>query len=314
MSEDFAECFPVARFGEITFHEGVVTGMSGATVRSVTTTQGNYILRVFHGDQATWDRTLAIHRLAASSGIAPPLVHVDHERRCAVSQKVTASSYAAAVAHPASRQAALVSLVAILARLHALPTHGLAVQSTAQFVREVWVSQSRRAGFPAWALALAPLLPEIEARLAQDDRQVLSHGDLNPSNILWDGARAWLIDWDGAGLSHPYMDLASIANFLGLPDEASTSLLAMQEQTCIDGGQQGTFKACRDLARIAYGCVFLRLIPELTQVKFASVSRTATLSQCFSRVADGSMSMASAEGQSSIGAAFFKQCLDAYGT
>jgi thiamine kinase-like enzyme len=311
MSEDLAGYFPVARLGEITFDEEVASGMSGATVRSVTTTQGSYILRVFHGDQSTWDRTLAIHRLASRSGIAPPLVHVDQERRCTVSQKIATSSYAAAVAQPASSQAAFASLAAIVATLHALPTHGLATPSTVQDVREIWVSQSGRAGFPAWALALAPRLAAIEARLAQDDRQVLSHGDLNPSNILWDGARAWLIDWDGARLSHPYMDLASMANFLGLPDEPARSLLAMQEQTCIDDGQQETFKACRDLARIAYGCAFLRLISDLTLVAFASAARTAPLSQCFSRVVDGSMSMASAEGKSSIGAAFFKQCLDA---
>ena len=311
MSEDLSGYLPVARFGEITFQEGVASGMSGATVRSVTTTQGTYILRVFHGDPATWDRTLAIQRLVASSGISPPLLHVDQEHRCTVSQKIAASSFSAAAAQPESRQEALVSLAAILAKLHALPTHGFCAQSTVQWVREVWVSQSSRAGFPTWALGLAPRLTTIEGCLAQDDRQVLSHGDLNPSNILWDGVRAWLIDWDGAGLSHPYLDLATLANFLGLPDEAATGLLAMQEQTGIDAGQKETFKACRDLARIAYGCVFLRLISDLTEVTFESMAGTAALSQCFSRVVDGSLSMASAEGQSSIGAAFFKQCLEA---
>lgn len=311
MNPDVAGCLPVALFGEITFQERVSSGLSGATVRSVTTTQGRYILRIFHGDKATWDRTLTIHRLAASSGIAPPLMHVDQERRCTVSQNIAGSSYAAAVFQPASRQVALASLTAILAKLHTLPTQGLAAQSSVQFAREAWDSQFRRAGFPAWAMPLAPRLAAVEAGLAREKRQVFSHGDLNPSNILWDGSRAWLIDWDNAGLSHPYMDLASIANFFSLSDEAATGLLAMQEQAQISCGQRDAFKACRDLARIAYGCVFLRLIPDLTQVAFTSMANVPTLSQCFSFVAGGTMSMNSIEGQSSIGAAFFKQCLDA---
>jgi len=211
---------------------------------------------------------------------------------------------------PAAREAALASLVASLSTLHRLPAPAPGRSSTLQFAREIWDSQSRRAGFPHWALALAPRLQAIEACLAQDDRAVLSHGDLNPSNILWDGTRAWLIDWDAAGLAHPYQDLACLSNFFGLPDEAAIALLAMQEQTRISDSQRQTFRACRDLARIAYGCVFLRLIPDLTCATFMSVASTPTLSDCFSRVVEGRLSLASTAGQAAVGAAFFKQCLE----
>jgi len=45
-----------------------------------------------------------------------------------------------------------------------------------------------------WASALDALLDLSERVLHADGRVVLSHNDLNPSNILWDGARVWLID------------------------------------------------------------------------------------------------------------------------
>jgi thiamine kinase-like enzyme len=38
----------------------------------------------------------------------------------------------------------------------------------------------------------------------------MSHGDLWLDNILWDGHRIWLLDWECAGMSHPYRDLAKI--------------------------------------------------------------------------------------------------------
>ena len=36
-------------------------------------------------------------------------------------------------------------------------------------------------------------------------------------------------DWERAGLSHPYADLATLENFLSLPDDAALALLAAQE-------------------------------------------------------------------------------------
>jgi aminoglycoside phosphotransferase (APT) family kinase protein len=55
---------------------------------------------------------------------------------------------------------------------------------------------------------------EISVTLARDPRRVVSHNDVNPGNILWDGAHAWLVDWEVTGLGHPYYDLATLALFL----------------------------------------------------------------------------------------------------
>jgi aminoglycoside phosphotransferase (APT) family kinase protein len=309
MSGDLAGCLPAGQFGEIISLQEMASGLSGAVVRTVTTTSGRYVLRVYPGDSESWDRTLAIHRVVAGRGIAPSLLHVDQERRCTVSQWINDASFVAAMGRPASREAALTSLVAALSTLHSLPVPARGESSTLQFAREIWDSQSRRAGFPAWALALATRLQAVEAHLAQDDRSVLSHGDLNPSNILWDGARVWLIDWDGAGPAHPYLDLAGLSNFLGLPDEAAMALIAMQEQARPGEGEGETFRACRDLARITYGCVFLRLNPDLTCATFKSAASTATLPECFAGLVEGHLSLANADGQAAVGAAFFKQCL-----
>jgi len=43
---------------------------------------------------------------------------------------------------------------------------------------------------------------------------VSSHNDLKPENVLFDGERVWLVDWEAAFLNDRYHDLAMVANFV----------------------------------------------------------------------------------------------------
>jgi hypothetical protein len=52
-----------------------------------------------------------------------------------------------------------------------------------------------------------------------DTDLVASHNDLKPQNILFDGNRIWLVDWESAFLNDQYADLAIVANFF-VKDEA----------------------------------------------------------------------------------------------
>lgn len=54
---------------------------------------------------------------------------------------------------------------------------------------------------------------------------VLGHNDLLAGNILDDGSRLWLIDWDYAGFGTPSFDLANVVTNNGLTTEAELELL-----------------------------------------------------------------------------------------
>ncbi|MEO1192118.1 MAG: choline kinase family protein [Pseudomonadota bacterium] len=54
---------------------------------------------------------------------------------------------------------------------------------------------------------------------------VFGHNDLLPGNILDDGARLWLIDFEYAGFSTALFDLAGVASNAGFSSEESTRLL-----------------------------------------------------------------------------------------
>lgn len=308
MTVDLHAFLPTAQFGAVKEITPITTGLSGSSVYAVTTATGEYVLRRHGGDRSVWDNALAVQQLAAAQGIAPRVVHFDDDAQVTVSAKVLGVSFGVAAAQTAAQAALFGSLVAILAKLHALPTTGRPVRDAVGLTRAAWMEQVQRPGFPPWAVPLGERLRAIAGLMAVDPRLVLSHGDLNPANILWDGTQVWLVDWEGSGASHPYLDLATIANFLNLPDNAALGLLAAQERTPLNMTQTQVFAACRDLVRLAYGAVFLRLVPDLTAVQLASRDETPSLVQCYGMMAKGTLIMSEPQGQALFGAALLKQC------
>jgi len=53
------------------------------------------------------------------------------------------------------------------------------------------------------------------------------HNDLLPGNLIDDGARLWLIDWDYAGFNSPLFDLANLASNNGFEEARERELLAL---------------------------------------------------------------------------------------
>lgn len=43
--------------------------------------------------------------------------------------------------------------------------------------------------------------------------QVLSHRDLDPKNVLWEGMEPFLIDWEAAGYVNPERELIEVVNY-----------------------------------------------------------------------------------------------------
>jgi aminoglycoside phosphotransferase (APT) family kinase protein len=53
----------------------------------------------------------------------------------------------------------------------------------------------------------------------------LVHADLIPENVMADGDRLWLVDWEYAGLGQPETDLAMVISNFGLSEDQATLLL-----------------------------------------------------------------------------------------
>lgn len=143
--------------------------------------------------------------------------------------------------------------------------------------------------------------------LAKDQRRVFSHNDANPANLIWDGSRVWMVDWERAALAHPYIDLATFSVFAVLPDEDALGLLSVQERSPILVEQREMFLLLLNYVRAIYGAVFLRLIPDLTVVEFAEREKTPTLPECYGLIGKGSLELRTPAGQALLGAAILRQ-------
>ncbi|MCC7253247.1 MAG: phosphotransferase family protein [Hyphomicrobium sp.] len=78
----------------------------------------------------------------------------------------------------------------------------------------------------------APLLPDLLARAGRLEAAVgpidvvFGHNDLLAANVLDDGRRLWLLDWDYAGFNSPLFDLGGLASNSEMPAEMAEDLIA----------------------------------------------------------------------------------------
>ena len=56
--------------------------------------------------------------------------------------------------------------------------------------------------------------------------QVISHRDLDPKNVLWQGMQPCLIDWEAAGYVNPWQELIELLNYWADDEEKARAMIA----------------------------------------------------------------------------------------
>jgi aminoglycoside phosphotransferase (APT) family kinase protein len=294
---------PAAVAGTVDEVRFLSSGLSGAGVYGVTCSRGELVLRVQPEPEfGRWDQQLLIMRRAAQAGVAPAILHVDEEERAVVSTRAPGRPLAAALGDPAQRARALDGVVDQLRALHAVSAAGVGERDPVAWLRGLTVAQRPRPGYPAWAGELEPIAGELAAVLEGDRRRVVSHNDLNPGNVVWDGERAWLVDWEVAGLGHPFYDLAALAMFLQLDGAVALGLLAAQEQRPIDSEERATFAALRRLAALLCGLTLLAMVPDLALLP----SPAPTLAEFYAGLRAGELELGSPRGRGAFALALLR--------
>lgn len=173
---------------------------------------------------------LALSQAASAAGFSPRVVH--HEPGVLVLDFVTAKTFEEADIRAPDN---LGRIIPFIARVHrGLGAH-LSVPVLAFWpfqVNRTYINRLRADG-SAHAAALPQMLTQserLEAAIGQID-MVIGHNDLLAANILDDGQRLWLIDWEYGGYNSPLFDLAGLASNNGLSETQETQMLEQYFET-----------------------------------------------------------------------------------
>lgn len=158
---------------------------------------------------ARWNE-LALSRAANDAGISPRVVH--HEPGVLVLEFLKARTFDEAdVRDPAN----LPRIIDLVRRAHRTLGNHLTSPVLAFWpfqVNRTYVSRLKQDGSTHRALLPALLAKQerLEAATGPVD-MVVGHNDLLAGNLLDDGTRLWLIDWEYGGFNTPLFDLAGLA-------------------------------------------------------------------------------------------------------
>lgn len=199
---------------------------------------------------------------AAEAGLAPRILYASAEDRISITDFVEAVPFPAAEA--------LRHIPATLRRLHALPPFPVApFNTTCTFLLQKGPAldgflRNLRASNILPEHDLAELLSQHERLAAaysslEPDRAP-SHNDLfKPDNMLFDGKRLWLVDWEAAFQNDRYADLAVVANMLVTNGAEEHAFLQAYFGAPPDLYQRARFYLMRQIAHLFYALAFLSL-------------------------------------------------------
>lgn len=193
---------------------------------------------------------LAASRAAAACGLSPPVVHA--EQGALVFDFIDGKTLGAEDV----RQPAMLARILPLVRRchHDLPKHlvGPALifwvfHVVRDYAHSLEAGKSRH-------LATLPRLLDVAAKLEKAVGPVdivYGHNDLLPTNLIDDGSRLWLIDWDYAGFNSPLFDLANLCSNNEVPPEGERAVLEGYFETAVSDEMWRRYHAmkCASLLR-----------------------------------------------------------------
>jgi aminoglycoside phosphotransferase (APT) family kinase protein len=262
-------------------------GVSGALIVRFEVDGRRFVLRVEPDRVALQDRTrgYACMTAAAAQGAAPGVHHADPVTGVAIMDFVSGQPLSTYPGGPAALVKALGALIAKVQGAGPFPSFG-------DFPSTIGRLLTSLADSPLVALdRLAPYaegLERIRSALTWDAASMVSsHNDPNPRNLLFDGARLWLIDWELAFRNDPLVDVAILSTEFAPTPELEDVLLAATFGAAPDRGLRARLHIIRLLTRLFYGCIVLDSLREAPRSTLGADDVALTPDGFREAVADG---------------------------
>lgn len=303
------DCLPPELRGPATTVAPIAAGLSGAGVYRVESAGRAFVLKIASEaeDDDDWRRGLHYQQLAANAGLSPRVVHVDEARRAIVTDFVVDRSLSAFYGAPSTREAALALLGRTARRIHALAlSEGARGREPRTFLTQVWGGLGADFALPGFARdAVGRVLSE--GAPAGEPVAVVSHNDLNPTNLVYDGETIVVLDWAAAGPNDRYYDLATLAVFLRVDDGACLRLLSAYEGEPV-AELPDRFASSRRLVAALAGTMQLYLARGLGHPG-ATEASALSLGEFYQQLRAGAQRLGTPEGQWAFGLALLNESL-----
>jgi aminoglycoside phosphotransferase (APT) family kinase protein len=201
-------------------------GVSGAFVFLVEASGRRFVLRI-EGPASPLrnPHQYLSMRIAAEQGVAPRLHYLDVGDRVVMMDFIESRPLET---YPDGAPGLARAIGAMLTKLQTAPLFPSFVHYP-DIVNRLWAHVCRTGLFVDGLLddASRHLAQIRDAYAPQADQYVSSHNDVLPRNVLFDGERLWLIDWESAYRNDPLVDVATaLDNFAPSPELEEVLLLA----------------------------------------------------------------------------------------
>src|SRR6478752_7103346 len=235
----------------------VTGGASKAATLRIDADSGPYLLRL-EVDQRGFrnpKRSYPCLRAAAAAGIAPAVHHADEAAGVVLMDFVVERPL---TTFPGGEPALLRTLGEMVTRLQATAPFPPVMEDFGMLVEAMLHLVCDGGLFAAGVLdGHVAGLARVRAEYPWAAAQVSAHHDINPRNVLFDGERLWLVDWEMAFRSDPLADVANIANNFSDVLDVDTLVLEGWLGRSPDGDTRRRLSLMRDLQRLFAGCVML---------------------------------------------------------
>ena len=242
--------------------EPVTGGASGALVHRVDIRGGrSLLLRIETARDPFRDphRSYPCLRTAADAGIAPTVHVADADTGIVVMDFIQQRPIAQ---YPGGAVGVLRELGALVARLQATATFPPLLDFPALLAQMLEMIEAAGVFAPG---VLGPVHEGFdrirEAYPWEREDPVSSHNDVNPLNVLFDGDRLWLIDWELAFRNDQFADVACAANNFADPAAPAgpleDALLHAWLGRAPHGPERSRLVLMRQLNRLFYACLMM---------------------------------------------------------
>jgi aminoglycoside phosphotransferase (APT) family kinase protein len=252
----------LAAFGtsELDGAQTVGGGLSGAGVWRIRVGGINYLLRIENGRDKLRDpvRGYACMRTAADAFLAPRVRYADPTDGVSISEFVQPRSLA--MDYPGSGSALIVDLAQKVRLLHETPPFPTLIDYLDGLDELIFEHRRLDILEPAATQELFARYGELRASYqTRACDLVSSHNDLNPGNVIYDGQRLWLVDFEAAFLADRFVDLATIANWFTGDAASADTLLQTYFGRAPEPQERARFDLMRLVNHVFCGVIFLNV-------------------------------------------------------